>query len=517
MTERVSFRDRSLPRAGRLTGYAFLIDALALDLPLPHELTATARIGGCEKADGWIILPNARWPGPELTDHLLFAIRYEPVDLRVLSAVFNALGPELPTAALRRRPGSRFARRLCFLYEWLTREPIKGVPAVTGTVVGALDDAFQYDAPNDTAVSRKYRVADNLPGTRDFCPLVSRTRRLDALVRRDVRAEAEAVMDDAPDDVVGRAAAYLLLKDSQASFEIEGERPSRDREQRWAQTLGDAGRTALTTDRLLDLQRQVIGDSRMIALGLRQEGGFVGEHDALGLPRPDHVSARADDLPSLIGGLIDYAEKSARQGYPPVLAAAAVAFGFVYVHPFEDGNGRVHRYLIHHVLAERGVSPPGVIFPVSSAMADDILAYRQTLEAVTRPMQPHIAWLTTPGGNVEVTNETAPLYRYFDATRNAEFLYGSVLRTIERDLPDELRFLAFRDRFHREGTRIIDMPERTLDALLHALRGNGGQLSKRKRTGAFERLTDGEVSAFETLYATLDAAWRTEDEANDDD
>ncbi|HIP51694.1 MAG TPA: hypothetical protein EYG94_06355 [Campylobacterales bacterium] len=31
-----------------------------------------------------------------------------------------------------------------------------------------------------------------------------------------------------------------------------------------------------------------------------------------------------------------------------------IAFSFVYIHPLEDGNGRIHRYLIHHVLAERG-------------------------------------------------------------------------------------------------------------------------------------------------------------------
>lgn len=32
-----------------------------------------------------------------------------------------------------------------------------------------------------------------------------------------------------------------------------------------------------------------------------------------------------------------------------MLTAATIAFGFVFIHPLSDGNGRIHRYLIHHV------------------------------------------------------------------------------------------------------------------------------------------------------------------------
>ncbi len=38
----------------------------------------------------------------------------------------------------------------------------------------------------------------------------------------------------------------------------------------------------------------------------------------------------------------------------PIVAAAAMAFGFVFVHPFEDGYERIHRFLIHHQLAHSG-------------------------------------------------------------------------------------------------------------------------------------------------------------------
>ena len=61
-----------------------------------------------------------------------------------------------------------------------------------------------------------------------------------------------------------------------------------------------------------------------------------------------------------------------------------LAFGFVYIHPFEDGNGRIHRYLMHHVLARRGFNPSGVIFPVSAAILDKIDEYREVLESYSR-------------------------------------------------------------------------------------------------------------------------------------
>jgi Fic family protein len=64
---------------------------------------------------------------------------------------------------------------------------------------------------------------------------------------------------------------------------------------------------------------------------------------------------------------IDFSE-SRRANIDEVALPAAVAFGFVYIHPFLDGNGRLHRFLIHHVLAQKKFTPPGVILPVSAAI-----------------------------------------------------------------------------------------------------------------------------------------------------
>ncbi len=125
-----------------------------------------------------------------------------------------------------------------------------------------------------------------------------------------------------------------------------------------------------------------------------------------------------------------------------MIAAAILAFGFVYIHPFEDGNGRIHRYLIHHVLAARGFNPPGVVFPVSAAILERIDEYRRVLESYSQRLLPLVEWEPTPQFNVRVLNDTGDYYRFFDATPHAEFLYACVQRTIEQDLPQRNRFPA---------------------------------------------------------------------------
>jgi hypothetical protein len=49
-------------------------------------------------------------------------------------------------------------------------------------------------------------------------------------------------------------------------------------------------------------------------------------------------------------------------------------------------------------------------------------------------------------GAVEVLNDTADLYRYFDATAVVEYLYERVIETVRTDLKEELSFLAVYDR-----------------------------------------------------------------------
>ena len=498
------FRERPLPETGTPAGYAALIDRYGLAAPLPRTLSAIGRHHRVLERDGWRMLTPRHAPSADLEGHLTFALKYEGLDLTVLNRLFRAVGAAAIEKLVRAKRTGSYARRIWFLYEWLIGARLDLPDLDIGTYVPVVDPERQWAAEGQN--SPRHRVRNNLPGTPEFCPLVFRTRALEEFSAMGLAHRAQAVVSEVPRDLLSRTAAFLLLKDSKSSYAIEGERAPQDRIQRWGRAIGEAGRRPIDLHEFLRLQRIIIGDTRFVKLGLRQEGGFVGGHDRESrMPLPDHIGARHEDLPSLIAGMVAF-DRGAAFTLDPVVAATVLAFGFVYIHPFQDGNGRIHRYLIHHVLAQRGFNPAGVVFPVSAAILERIDDYRRVLEDYSRRLLPLIQWEPTKEGNVRALNDTADYYRFFDATPHAEFLYDCVQKTIREDLPRETDFLRRYDRFREHIQNIVDMPDGTVDLLFRFLQQNGGKLSRRGRENEFAKLTDAETASAEEAYSVSLAA-----------
>jgi hypothetical protein len=494
------FRGRVLPEAAILAGYAALIEKYDLKVSLPPRLAGIALRHHPTSTEAWRLLTPRHAPEDTLIGHLEFALKWEGVDLAVLSALFKKVEGSEIAKAVRARPTGAYARRLWFLYEWLTDRRLDIADPGKVRAIPIVDSNNQFGLKGGT-FSKRHKVIDNLPGTRAFCPMVRRTAALEECQHLMLDKRACDVIGRTHRDVIARAAAFLLLSDSQSSFWIEGERPSPQRAQRWGQIIGQAGSVQLSIEEFERLQRIVIGDARFVRLGLRKEGGFVGTHDrTTNEPIPDHVSARAVDLRNLLEGVIAYSDRAVNSEVDPVVAAAVCAFGFVYIHPFTDGNGRLHRWLIHHVLAAAGYNPPGLVFPVSAAILRNIDSYRRVLESYSRPLLEFIEWRATKDGNVEVLNDTADYYRYFDATAHAAFLYQCVKQTVETDLPEEVAYLEAYDRFSLSVQEIVDMPANKIDLLHRFLRQEGGRLSKRARQEEFSALTNEEAEQIEAQY-----------------
>ena len=81
-------------------------------------------------------------------------------------------------------------------------------------------------------------------------------------------------------------------------------------------------------------------------------------------PRPKDVDPLMSGWPAMterLGGSTD-----------AVVAAAMVGFVLGFIHPFKDGNGRIHHDLVHHILSSEGFMPSDVLSPVSAAIVRDI-------------------------------------------------------------------------------------------------------------------------------------------------
>jgi len=493
---------RGFPPLGEGTnpaGYAALIAAHDLPVPLPAYLCAIGTKHKKYDKGRWRIFTPRHKPDDSLHGHLTFALKYEGIDLAVLKALFDVIEPSAIAGFVRSQPTGAYSRRLWFLWEWLREEQLDIQDATKGNFVPLVNDALQYQGkPRD---SRRHRVRNNLPGTRTFCPLIRKTAHLERFIAMRLSQTAMDHIRKIHADLLHRAAAFLLLKDSKASYTIEGEAPPHNRIERWGKIIGEAGQRTLTAAELAYLQANVITDNRFTKPGFRTAGGFVGEHDrSTGMPIPDHISARAEDLDSLLSGLIETYRLLGESNFDAVLMAAVIAFGFVFIHPFEDGNGRIHRYLFHHILAEKGFIAKGLVFPVSAVILERLEDYRKTLEHYSKPRLDLIEWRPTDKNNVEVLNETIDLYRYFDATTQAEFFYECVAETINKTVPEEVEYLKKYDLLDNFIKNYIDMPDRLVDLLISFLSQNNGRLSKRSREKEFKHLTDAEVQVIERKY-----------------
>ena len=496
------FHGRQAPEEGFLEGYGAIIESFSLPVTLPAKLSLISQKKRKYETDEWMVFTPKYKTDNTLYRQLVFALKYEGINLLVLKKLFECIDQNELVEIVQMEPTSQYSRRIWFLYEWLMNHSLEIPDLKRGNFVPLVDEKLQFAVRGER--SSRHRIINNLPGTLNFCPLIYKTEKLKEFVSSNFQDQKNNYIKGIHKDVMQRAASFLLLKDSKASFTIEGENPGTNRALRWGKAIGEAGRNPLTKEELLRLQQIIIESKRFTKMGFRTEGGYVGDRDRInGDPIPDHISAKWEDLESLVGGLIETSGVMENRSFDPVLAATSIAFGFVFIHPFSDGNGRLHRYLIHHLLAKLNIAQQGVIFPISASILDRIDQYRTVLEAYSHPVLELIEWEVTPDHNVRVLNDTIDYYRYFDATKQAEFLFECVFDTINRIIPEEVNYILKYDEFKRFIDDQYEMPDKLVATLVRFLEQNNGTLSKRALSNEFKALKVKEVKAIEKMYQEI--------------
>jgi len=428
------------------------------------------------------------------SSHLRFMLRNEAFDIRLLVPALRAIAPSDLEAWVRSQPTGKYSRRAWYLYETFTGKTLDLDDVRIGNYVPLLDAKKHLVGPPRR--SPRHRVTDNLFGTAGFCPMVRRTRRLENRMQQRFAEEAQDLVESVDASILTRAVNYLYSKETRSTFEIEGESASASRAERFVAALSTAAEfDATDKSALVDLQATIV-EPRYAARSWRDNQVFVGRTLGGYREQVDFVCPRPQDVPELMEAWTVMTKRVLEGGVHAVVAAAVVAFSFVFIHPFVDGNGRIHRFLLHHVLSKLGYSPRAVIFPISASIVRNLSEYDSVLQSFSKPLSPYIDWHWTPESELVVDNDTADHYRYFDATRFAEYLFDRVEDTLHEDLRDELNFVAIFERAFGAVRQIVEMPDRRASLFVRLCMQNGGRLSARKRE-QFSELSDAEVSAME--------------------
>lgn len=339
-------------------GYEYLLSRIPLRMPplgRPAQVRPVTRV---ERMADLLAVPRHVAPaaGASVLQHVLFALEHEDTRLAILHEAQKLVPAEELVRALTAQRLGAYLRRAAFIWEKANGQALP-LPwdSAGGNYVDFFEPGSDYTGPQWKR-SRKYRVNFNGIGPCEFCPVVGRNAALEQRGQAVLERLRTWVNDPQNQGVLDRVMNWAYLSETRDSYAIENETPAPDKERAFLRTpeqLRD--RRPLSEECLVDLQNLVITSAIKQEQAFRRKQNWLqrGGHGALAVrylpPPPAEVNA-------LMDGLMRTA--NAREGsVPPLVEAALVSFGFVFVHPFTDGNGRLSRLLAHHSLSLQGALP----------------------------------------------------------------------------------------------------------------------------------------------------------------
>jgi hypothetical protein len=467
---------------------------------LVQGLFTRSRLGSVrqrEVADGREIRtwPAQYQPADTFRGHFEFGLKYERLNFEFFSRFFSRIDPEEVASWVRDEPTGSYARRAAFLYEWFTGQRL-AVPDTAPNVayVDAID-AEQYLVAKHAERVRRWRVNNNLPGRPDFCPMVYLGPEVERDWLYDVSAGVQALDDAYGTELLLRSSAWLTFKESRASFAIEHEADKGSRVKRFAAAIGEfSGRMddPMSPESLLTLQKAVLGE-QALRLGIRRSPVFVGQNSFRA--QIVHYIAPTEEL---VEGMLDAIRhfEACTRGANAVARAAAVSFAFVYLHPLADGNGRVHRFLVNHLLAADNAVPVNIIVPVSATIAGSARGraeYDQVLELISKPFMQTYADAyrfgqrrTCPDGVLTdfeflQTSDAQHAWRYLDLSGHARYLSALLRQTVEHEMAEEALALRQYDEAREAIKDLVEMPDSDADRIIRSLQQGNWQVSNKLR------------------------------------
>lgn len=433
------------------------------------------------------IIPGTRKISDTPFDHMIEAIKYQGIRLHYFAAIFQKVDVAELTIFISQKPNAKYNRVIWYLYEWIMDSTLDLPDLNQGNYIKLFEDEFYYTL-KDGDKNKRTRVINNAIGTREFCPTVRKTSKIKECENVDVYktayAEMQRIGESVSTDIIGRSINYLYTKETKSSTDIERETPDKHKMQRFLRAIKNAGLFELTKSKLIDLQNKIVEDSKK-ASDYRSDEIYVGATlQRFGEVYEDvhYIGALAKHVPSLMNGLIKTHERMMFDASVSALIhATVISFGAVYIHPMDDGNGRIHRYLIHDVMKQREPEHKFII-PISASILKHEAEYDKVLEVISIPIMAMIDW-ELDGGNQNkliVNNDIDYMYRYPDFTEHVSFVYKMMDKAISTELIEEVSLLIVFDDIKKIINNLADVPNNKLDAITSIIISGAGKVSKTK-------------------------------------
>ncbi|RZS58760.1 Fic family protein [Sphaerotilus mobilis] len=481
-------------------GYAWIQDRLGT----PNFLGARrARLSSGvtrieRSADGGLAVPDKLAPEPTVLQHALFALKHEGVHLGLLLSALRNTPPQDLTALVLAAPNGVYGRKLGHLWERWHRQQLPGLDdfRVASAYAPLFDPAtyFVGQARRDA----RWRIECNGLGELDFCPVVRKTPAIQALVDKDILAQAKAFADSVGAAMLERALAWAYLSETEGSFAIEGETPSQDKTALFAAVLRRAHeQRPVTEEMLVELQNAAISNPYDKAVQFRTEQNRL-QKDVPGAAGVTYVPPAPELAVALMHGLMRLANERPAT-LDALVHAAVVSFAFVFIHPFMDGNGRLSRFLIHHCLGQTGLLPPQFLLPVSVAMKKHEAAYLSALTAFSKPARQlcQVTWAGDEHYAYDWADGADIWFRTMDLTDAVAFTLDMAEASLDTHMRQEVEFLALFDQVKRHIDARHDLRGSDLATLIVTIHQNGGTLSNNRRKRYADRVQAHVLDAIE--------------------
>lgn len=479
-------------------GFTRVADMLGIALVQP--LFSRSQLGTHTKTEKHLSAEIRSWtpqymPEDSFRGHFEFGLKYERLNFEFFSRVFERVDPQEIIAWVKDSPTGAYARRTAFFYEWFTGRMLD-LPDTASNVsyVDAMDSDLYLTATR-AENTKRWKVRQNLPGTRSCCPLVYLGPREERGWMYDVQAGVERLDATWGTDLLLRSAVWLTLKESRASFAIEREQGQSDRVKRFAAAIGElSGRmdAPLAQEGLATLQNAILG-AAVLRLGIRQSPVFVGQSGFHGQV-VHYIAPPPPVVQDMLQGLRDF--ESRTRGENTVARTAALSFAFVYLHPLSDGNGRVHRFLLNHLLAADGLVPAHIIIPVSATIAGSPAGraeYDRVLESFSKPLMRRYEGQyqfdtahvypdgVTSDWRFTADQDALHAWRYLDLTSHVRYFNALLHSTVEREMAQEASALRDNDASREAIKQWVELPDADADRIIASLRSNGWTVTGKLR------------------------------------